>query len=73
VCRQALSAATGRAEGVLKKEYEASGDLGVVAAGARATQRTMFKPAPLTLQGEAPGGWGRRGACGLVAEEGDRG
>ncbi len=48
---QALAAATGRKEALIKKEYEESGDLGVVAVNARSTQRTMFAPPPLTISG----------------------
>jgi hypothetical protein len=50
-CAQALAAATGRKEALIKKEYEESGDLGVVAVNARSTQRTMFAPPPLTISG----------------------
>lgn len=48
---QALAQATGRKEAIIKKEYEESGDLGVVAAQSRATQRTMFAQAALTIAG----------------------
>lgn len=48
---QALSAATGRQESLIKKQYDESGDLGIVASAARATQRTMFQPNPLTISG----------------------
>lgn len=48
---QALAAATGRSEAKVKKDYEESGDLGTVAAAARATQRTMFPTPPLTIPG----------------------
>ncbi|GFR47278.1 hypothetical protein Agub_g8965 [Astrephomene gubernaculifera] len=46
---RALCEATGKNEASIKKAYEASGDLGVVAVGARSTQRTMFQPPPLTI------------------------
>ncbi|GIL44509.1 hypothetical protein Vafri_1960 [Volvox africanus] len=46
---KALCEATGKNEASIKKSYEASGDLGVVAVGARSTQRTMFTPPPLTV------------------------
>ena len=48
---QALAAATGRQESLIKKQYDESGDLGTVASAARATQRTMFQPQPLTIPG----------------------
>lgn len=48
---QALAAATGRQESLIKKQYDESGDLGTVASAARATQRTMFTPSPLTIPG----------------------
>ena len=48
---QALAAATGRQESLIKKQYDESGDLGTVASAARATQRTMFQPSPLTVPG----------------------
>lgn len=48
---KALAAATGRQESWIKKQYDESGDLGTVASAARATQRTMFQPSPLTIPG----------------------
>ncbi len=48
---QALAAATGRQESLIRKQYDESGDLGTVASAARATQRTMFTPSPLTIPG----------------------
>lgn len=48
---KALSQATGRKESIIKSDYDSSGDLGVVAAASRATQRTMFAPPPLTISG----------------------
>lgn len=48
---KALAQATGRKESAIKKEYDEEGDLGVVAAASRATQKTMFQPAPLTIPG----------------------
>lgn len=65
---QALAESTGRKEAVIKKEYEAKGDLGVVAVSARTSQRTMFPTKPLTIRGVfqvgATGGvlFARRGA-----------
>lgn len=47
---QALAQATGRQESQIKQELAKEGDLGKVAAAARATQRTMFKPKALTLR-----------------------
>lgn len=46
---KALCQATGRKESVIKDEYDETGDLGIVAAHARASQKTMFKPKPLTI------------------------
>ncbi|KAL3133936.1 hypothetical protein ABBQ32_008384 [Trebouxia sp. C0010 RCD-2024] len=46
---KALAAATGRQESLIKKQYGESGDLGIVASAARANQRTMYQPAPLTI------------------------
>jgi DNA ligase-1 len=48
---QALASATGKTPQKVKAEYDKEGDLGKVAASARATQKTMFKAAPLTVQG----------------------
>ena len=48
---QALAAATGRQESLIKKQYDEIGDLGTVASAARAVQRTMFTPTPLTIAG----------------------
>jgi len=48
---QALANSTGKKESSIKKDYEAEGDLGKVAVGARSTQRTMFQPKPLTIRG----------------------
>ena len=48
---RALAEATGRTEARVKAELATEGDLGKVAAAARATQRTMFKMAPLTIAG----------------------
>jgi len=47
---RALSEATGRSEAQIKAGLAESGDLGRVAFSARATQRTMFTPPPLTLR-----------------------
>ncbi|KAG2440908.1 hypothetical protein HXX76_003761 [Chlamydomonas incerta] len=46
---KAMCEATGKNEASIKKSYEEHGDLGVVAVGARSTQRTMFAPPPLTI------------------------
>ena len=46
---QALAEATGLKEASIKKSLEAEGDLGSVAVSCRATQKTMFTPAPLTI------------------------
>lgn len=46
---RALAEATGRTEARVKADLEATGDLGKVAASARAMQRTMFKLPPLTV------------------------
>lgn len=51
VLPQALAAATGRQESLIKKQYDEIGDLGTVASAARAVQRTMFTPSPLTIHG----------------------
>jgi DNA ligase-1 len=49
---KALAQATGRQEARIRADYDATGDLGRVAAAARATQRTLgfSKPAPLTVR-----------------------
>lgn len=49
--RQALAEATGRSEKQVNKEYDEEGDLGIVAATARAKQKSMFKPKPLSISG----------------------
>lgn len=46
---KALAQATGRNEELIKQDYYETGDLGVVAVNSRASQRVMFKPAPLTI------------------------
>ncbi len=48
---KAICLATGRKESAVKDEYDATGDLGIVAAHARGGQKTMFKPKPLTIAG----------------------
>lgn len=48
---KSLAQATGRKEPSIKADYDKCGDLGVVAAAARATQKTMFSPPPLTVRG----------------------
>jgi len=46
---RALAEATGRSETKVKLDLDRRGDLGVVAAEARAAQKVMFKPKPLTV------------------------
>lgn len=46
---KAVASATGKKDSVIKAEYEKLGDLGLVAAAARNTQKTMFPPPPLTV------------------------
>ena len=46
---RALAEATGRSESKVKLDLDRRGDLGVVAAEARAAQKVMFKPKPLTV------------------------
>lgn len=48
---KALAEATGKKEATIKSDYDTIGDLGRVATAARATQRTMFAPPPLTIAG----------------------
>ncbi len=48
---KALAEATGKKESTIKNDYDTIGDLGRVATAARATQRTMFAPPPLTVAG----------------------
>jgi DNA ligase-1 len=47
---RALAEATGRSDARVKADLAESGDLGRVAFAARATQRTMFAPATLTIR-----------------------
>ena len=47
---RAVGEATGMSEAAVKAQLKKDGDLGVVAAAARGTQATMFKPAPLTVR-----------------------
>ncbi|CAG4969091.1 unnamed protein product [Colias eurytheme] len=47
---KAVGQCTGRSLAQMRTAARASGDLGLVAEQARATQRTMFTPAPLTLR-----------------------
>ncbi|CAK1543698.1 unnamed protein product [Leptosia nina] len=47
---KAVGQCTGRTLAQMKSAAKATGDLGLVAEQARATQRTMFTPAPLTLR-----------------------
>ena len=44
-----MAEATGRSEAKVKLDLDRRGDLGVVAAEARAAQKVMFKPKPLTV------------------------
>ncbi|XP_040569971.1 DNA ligase 1 isoform X2 [Lepeophtheirus salmonis] len=46
---KAIAQTTGRATDKIKAEVERRGDLGLVAESSRGTQRTMFKPQPLTI------------------------
>ena len=46
---RALAEATGRSESKVKLDLDRRGDLGVVAAEARAAQKVMFRPKPLTV------------------------
>ena len=48
---KALANSTGRTIPSLKTDLEAQGDIGMVAEGSRAQQRTMFPTRPLTLTG----------------------
>lgn len=47
---KALANATGRSEGELKRQYQAEGDIGVVASANKGRQGTLFKPQPLTIR-----------------------
>ena len=46
---KAIADSTGRTAEQLKLDYKSKGDLGLVAEASRSTQRTMFKPKPLTV------------------------
>ncbi|KAK3301984.1 uncharacterized protein B0T15DRAFT_288189 [Chaetomium strumarium] len=48
---KAIGETTGRSLAVIKQDQKEIGDLGLVAVKSRSTQRTMFKPKPLTVQG----------------------
>eukprot|EP00890_Picochlorum_soloecismus_P002104 jgi/Picsp_1/2895/NSC_01120-R1_dna ligase len=48
---KSISQATGRKEAAIKADCDENGDLGMVAANARGSQKTMFKPKPLTVRG----------------------
>ncbi|MES1914903.1 MAG: hypothetical protein MHM6MM_006928, partial [Cercozoa sp. M6MM] len=48
--QKALQQATGRSIKALKKEQKEKGDLGIVAEAARSTQRTLFRPKPLSVR-----------------------
>ena len=45
---KAIANATGRAISAIKADFEAQGDLGLVAQSSRSNQSTMFKPKRLT-------------------------
>ena len=47
---QALASTTGKSGAQIKADYDAEGDLGIVAGKARRSQRTMFQTKPLTLR-----------------------
>ncbi|PRW32906.1 DNA ligase 1-like isoform B [Chlorella sorokiniana] len=47
---KALAAATGKTDGNIKKAYEETGDLGLVACNSRGAQKTLFPLPPLTLR-----------------------
>lgn len=46
---KAIAEATGRSLAQIKKDYQETGDLGMVAKNSRANQPMMFKPKPLTV------------------------
>ncbi|KAJ4116276.1 ATP-dependent DNA ligase Cdc17 [Fusarium equiseti] len=48
---KAIGETTGRSLQVIKADQKEIGDLGLVAVKSRSTQRTMFKPKPLTVKG----------------------
>ncbi|KAL1893848.1 ATP-dependent DNA ligase Cdc17 [Ceratocystis pirilliformis] len=48
---KSIGETTGRSLAVIKQDQKEMGDLGLVAVKSRATQRTMFKPKPLTVRG----------------------
>ncbi|KKF96855.1 DNA ligase 1 [Ceratocystis platani] len=48
---KSIGETTGRSLAVIKQDQKEIGDLGLVAVKSRATQRTMFKPKPLTVRG----------------------
>lgn len=47
---KAVANATGRTMASLKSDYDSMGDLGLVAKASRTNQKTMYKPAPLTVK-----------------------
>ncbi|CAF1050653.1 unnamed protein product [Rotaria sordida] len=49
IIMKAIADSTGRTVEQLKSDYKSKGDLGLVAEASRSTQRTMFKPKPLTV------------------------
>jgi DNA ligase-1 len=52
---KAIGETTGRSLAVIKQDQKEIGDLGLVAVKSRSTQRTMFKPKPLTVRGVLKG------------------
>lgn len=46
---KAIAQCTGRTLAQIKADVQTVGDLGIVAEGSRSNQRTMFRPAPLTV------------------------
>jgi DNA ligase-1 len=47
---KAITTSTGRSTKRVKSDYEKSGDLGIVAEQSRSSQKTLFKPKPLTVR-----------------------
>ncbi|KAK4186920.1 hypothetical protein QBC35DRAFT_475055 [Podospora australis] len=52
---KAIGDTTGRSLAIIKQDQKEIGDLGLVAVKSRSTQRTMFKPKPLTIRGVLKG------------------
>lgn len=46
---KAIAQCTGRTMNQIKADAKETGDLGIVAENSRSNQRTMFRPAPLTV------------------------